>query len=56
MLNHLIQGGDLSKFGLSNAVTRFSQDVESYDRASQLEQLGGEVIALPRSEWELIAA
>ena len=56
VLNHLIQGGDLSKFGLSNAVTRFSQDVESYDRASQLEQLGGEVIALPRSEWELIAA
>ena len=56
VLNHLIQGGDLSKFGLSNAVTRFSQDVESYDRASQLEQLGGEVITLPQSEWALIAA
>ena len=56
VLNHLIQGGDLSKFGLSNAVTRFSQDVESYDRASQLEILGGEVIALPKSEWAVIAA
>ena len=56
VLSYLIEGGDLSKFGLSNAVTRFSQDVESYDRASQLEILGGEVIALPKSEWALIAA
>ncbi len=61
ILKYLTLGGDLSKFGLSNAVTRFSQDVESYDRASYLEQLGGEVITLPKTEWdrsapELIAA
>ena len=52
----IIEGGDLTKFGLFNAITRFSQDVGSYDRASALEQLGGEVITLPRGEWELIAA
>ena len=45
VLNYLIEGGELTKFGLSNAITRFSQDVESYDRASALEALGGEVIA-----------
>ena len=56
VLNYLIEGGDLTKFGLSNAITRFSQDVESYDRASSLEQLGGEVITLPKGEWESIAA
>ena len=56
VLHHLIQGGDLTKFGLSNAITRFSQDVGSYDRASALEQLGGEVITLPQGEWETIAA
>ena len=56
VLHHLIEGGDLSKFGLSNAVTRYSQDVEGYDRATYLEQLGGEVITLPRTEWEVIAA
>ena len=56
VLHHLIQGGDLTKFGLSNAITRFSQDVGSYDRASALELLGGEVITLPQGEWETIAA
>ena len=56
VLHYLIEGGELSKFGLSNAVTRYSQDVEGYDRATYLEQLGGEVITLPRTEWEVIAA
>ncbi len=56
VLRHLIEGGDLSKFGLSNAVTRYSQDVAGYERASFFEQLGGEVITLPRTEWELITA
>ena len=56
VLQHLIEGGDLSKFGLSNAITRYSQDVEGYDRATFLEQLGGEVITLPRTEWDLITA
>ena len=30
VLEHLITGGDFSLYGLANAVTRFSQDVESY--------------------------
>lgn len=51
VLSYLVHGGDLSRYGLMNAVTRFSQDVESYDRATQLEQLGGEVITLSRNDW-----
>ena len=51
MLGYLIEGGDLTRYGLSNAVTRYSQDVEDYDRASWLEELGGEVIALPPNDW-----
>ena len=51
VLGYLIEGGDLTRFGLSNAVTRYSQDVEDYDRASWLEELGGEVIALPPNDW-----
>lgn len=51
VLDFLIDGGDLTRYGLSNAITRFSQDVPSYDRASWLEQLGGEVIYLPREDW-----
>lgn len=53
-LKHLIESGDLSRFGLYNAVTRAAQDVEDYDRASELEQVGGKIIDLPQSEWRII--
>jgi hypothetical protein len=52
ILQHLVTGGDLSGFGLLNAVTRYSQDVEDYDRASDLERLGGTIIELPQSAWK----
>ena len=51
VLGYLIEGGDLTRFGLANAVTRYSQDMGDYDRASWLEELGGEVIALPPNDW-----
>lgn len=51
ILRHLFEDGDLSKFGLSNAITRFSQDVESYDRASFFERVGGEIIAMSDTRW-----
>ena len=52
ILQHLVTGGDLSGFGLLNAVTRYSQDVDDYDRASDLERLGGTIIELPQSAWK----
>jgi hypothetical protein len=55
ILRHLLTGGDMSKWGLANAITRAAQDVESYDRATELEALGGQVVELPRSAWEGIA-
>ena len=54
VLRHLIEGGELSMFGLHNAITRQSQDIEDYDRASDLEALGGKVIELTRSEWQAV--
>jgi hypothetical protein len=53
VLNHLIEGGDLSVYGLSAAVTRASTDVDSYDRAIELERIGGEIIELPNNTWSL---
>lgn len=41
VLRHLIQGGDVSTWGLIQAVTRSAQDVPDYDRATELEALGG---------------
>lgn len=55
ILNHLIEGAELSRFGLYNAVTRAAQDAESYDRASDMERLGAQVIELPRAEWRELA-
>lgn len=56
VLRHLVTGGDLSGYGLVNAVTHFSQEVEDYDRASEFEALGGKLIDLSRSEWAEMAA
>ena len=55
ILRHLIQGGDLSQWGLANAVTRYSQDVTDYDKATDLESLGGQIIELKPTDWTAIA-
>ena len=54
ILDYLIAGGDLSLYGLSNAVTRASQDSDSYDRATALESIGWQVITMPHSQWREI--
>lgn len=54
VLAHLIDGGDLSRFGLYNAVTRLSQDVADYDRATELERQGAQIIELAPTEWKSI--
>ena len=54
ILNYLIAGGDLTLYGLSNAVTRASQDVDSYDRASSLEGIGWQVATMDPSKWKEI--
>ena len=55
VLRHLIEGGDLSRFGLANAVTSAANSQETYESATELEALGGKIIELPRSEWKELA-
>jgi len=45
ILRHFILGGDPSRYGLINAVTRASQDIPGYDRATDLERIGGEMLS-----------
>ena len=52
VLNHLIKGGDTTKWGLTNAVTRASQDLEDYDRATEFEQFGWDVANLSNTVLE----
>ena len=46
VLQRLIEGTDYTLYGLANAVTRHSQDVEDYDRASKLEEIGYQIITM----------
>jgi hypothetical protein len=54
ILSRLIEGGDLTRYGLHSAITRHSADIVDYDRATELERMGGKVIELPKSEWQTI--
>lgn len=55
VLRHLIVEGDLSAYGLVNAVTHYSQYVEDYDRATEFEALGGRLIDLSTQDWKELA-
>jgi len=54
ILGYLINGGDLSLYGLANAVTRHAQDVDSYDRATELESIGYNILTMPTRQWNRI--
>jgi len=56
ILDHLIRGEDLSLYGLANAVTRHAQDVESYDRSTELEMTAWQMLTMPRQEWSKLNA
>jgi hypothetical protein len=55
ILNRLIEGADLSQFGLVNAITRHAEDQRSYDRATEIETVGGDVAAMSEVEFIRIA-
>jgi len=54
ILRHFIIGADNSKYGLINAVTRASQDIEDYTRATELERLGGELMTVSLGKNKLL--
>lgn len=54
VLKHLIEGADLSQYGLANAVTRTASDIEDYDRATEFERTGGKIIELSHAAWDVI--
>ena len=55
ILRALIEGGDLSAWGMLNAITAQGHaDAVSYDRAVEFEAMGGRLIDLPSSEWKQV--
>lgn len=49
ILRQLFMGGDNSRYGLVNAVTAAGKIAKSYERATDLERIGGEILSLPIS-------
>lgn len=47
ILRQLFIGADNSRYGLINAVTAASKIAKSYERATDLERIGGEILSLP---------
>lgn len=55
ILRALIEGGDLSRWGVINAVTAQAHTIESYDRSVEFEALGSKVIDLSPKDWSEVA-
>jgi hypothetical protein len=54
ILTSLAEGGDLTAWGLVNAVTAQAHHATDYDRAVELEGVGGQLINLAPAEWRQV--
>lgn len=55
ILENLLTGGDKTKYGMANAITRTAKESSSADRSIQLESIGYQFLTMPNSEWSNIA-
>lgn len=55
ILTFLARGGDLTRWGLSSAITEVANDYKDYEGATDLERAGGAVLALEGPAWDRIA-
>jgi hypothetical protein len=55
ILAKLIEGGNLTRYGLMSAVTRAAQDADDYEKASAMEKIGGQIIDLTPQDWKVMA-
>lgn len=53
-LDALSRAGDMTQYGLGNAVTFMSQKANSYGRATELERVGGEIFELADNDWQAL--
>jgi len=55
VLRSFLEDRDRTRWGLANAVTALANDHADYDRAVELEAMGGAVMALTGASWNAIA-
>lgn len=56
ILDYLVRGGDLTMYGMANAVTRAAQDVDSYDRSTVMESIGYNILTMANAKWKQLNA
>jgi hypothetical protein len=54
ILENLSREGDMSRWGFANAVTATANETGSYDRAIELERMGGKIIEMSKNEWSQV--
>jgi len=54
-LTNLIEGADVTQWGLANAVTAAANTAANYEEATRLEKIGGEIIAMDGNQWKQLA-
>lgn len=54
ILSNLARGGDLSQWGLANAVTAVANDTKDYEKATTFERVGGQIVALQNENWSAL--
>ena len=52
ILDRLLDSQDMTRFGLASAVTAQSVASESYERATDLEEISYRMLTMPTSQWE----
>ena len=52
VLTELIRFGDMSRYGVMNAVTQAAGEADDYDRATELERAGASVLKINPTEWK----
>jgi hypothetical protein len=55
ILRSLIEGGDLSRWGVLNAVTHQAHGANDYDRSVEFEAMGSRVLDLSHKDWREVA-
>lgn len=54
VLHNLIEGGDLSRWGLHNAITSVANEQQDYELSTELERVGGKIIDLTSADWNVL--
>lgn len=54
-LDNLINGGDMTQWGLANAVTQAANTASDYESATELERIGGTIMTIPEDAWKNLA-